>query len=57
MATGLRCAFLDAAITSGHMGGWSDGAPRQVSIALTSAQASIWLPGGAARGPVNLSLS
>ena len=47
MATGLRCPSLVAAITSGHLGAWFDEAPRQVSIALTSAQASIWLPGGA----------
>jgi hypothetical protein len=47
MATGLRCPALDAAITSGHLGAWFDGAPRRVSIALTSAQATLWLPGGA----------
>jgi hypothetical protein len=47
MATGLRCPSLDAAITSGHLGAWFDGAPRQVSISLTSAQATLWLPGGA----------
>jgi hypothetical protein len=47
MATGLRCPSLDAAITSGHLGAWFDGAPRRVSIVLTSAQATLWLPGGA----------
>jgi hypothetical protein len=47
MATGLRCPSLDAAITSGHLGAWFRGAPRRVSISLTSAQATLWLPGGA----------
>ncbi|HUA29542.1 MAG TPA: hypothetical protein VMC03_11710 [Streptosporangiaceae bacterium] len=47
MATGLRCPSLDAAITSGHLGAWFGGAPRQVNISLTSAQATLWLPGGA----------
>jgi hypothetical protein len=46
MATGLRCPSLNAAITSGHLGAWFDAAPRQVSISLTSAQATLWLPGG-----------
>jgi hypothetical protein len=47
MATGLRCPSLHAAISSGHLGAWFAGAPRQVSIALTSAQATLWLPGDA----------
>ena len=47
MASGLRCPSLDAAITSGHLGAWFERAPRQVSIALTSAQATLWLPAGA----------
>jgi len=47
MATGLRCPSLDAAITSGHLGASFDGAPRQVNIVLTSAQATLSLPGGA----------
>jgi hypothetical protein len=47
MATGLRCPSLDAAITSGHLGAWFGGAPRRVSITLTSAQATLSLPGGA----------
>jgi hypothetical protein len=44
-ATGLRCASLSAAITSGHLGATFDTAPRQVSVALRSAQATVWLPG------------
>jgi hypothetical protein len=47
-AAGLRCPSLDATITSGHLGAWFAAAPRRVSVALTSAQATIWLPGGAA---------
>jgi hypothetical protein len=47
MATGLRCPSVEAAITSGHLGAWFDGAPRRVGITLTSAQATLWLPGGA----------
>jgi hypothetical protein len=45
-ATGLRCASLSAAITSGHLGATFDAAPRRVSVALRSAQATVWLPGG-----------
>jgi len=47
-ATGLRCPSLAAAITSGHLGAMFVAAPRQVSVTLRSAQATIWLPGGAA---------
>jgi hypothetical protein len=47
-ASGLRCPNLDAAITSGHLGASFDSAPRQVSLALTSAQATLWLPGSVA---------
>ncbi len=47
-ATGLRCPSLSAAITSGHLGAAFAAAPRQVSVALRAAQATIWLPGGAA---------
>jgi len=43
-ATGLRCASLSAAITSGHLGATFDTAPRRVSVALRSAQATVWLP-------------
>jgi hypothetical protein len=44
-ATGLRDPWLSAVITSGHLGAAFDTAPRQVSVALRSAQATIWLPG------------
>jgi hypothetical protein len=47
-ATGLRCPSLAAAITSGHLSAAFETAPRQVSVALRSAQATIWLPRGAA---------
>jgi hypothetical protein len=47
-ATGLSCPTLDAVITSGHLGASFDGTPRQVGVTLVSAQATIWLPGGAA---------
>jgi hypothetical protein len=47
-ATGLRGPSLSAAITSGHLGAAFGTAPRQVSVALRSAQATIWLPGRAA---------
>lgn len=47
-ATGLRCVSLSAAITSGHLGATFDTAPRRVSVALRSAQATVWLPGGVA---------
>jgi hypothetical protein len=44
-AIGLRCPTVDAAITAGHLGASFDAAPRQVSIGLASAQATLWLPG------------
>lgn len=44
-ATGLRGPLLSATITSGHLGAVFDTAPREVSVALRSAQATIWLPG------------
>jgi hypothetical protein len=47
-ATGLRCASLAATITSGHLGATFAAAPRRVSVALRSAQATLWLPGAAA---------
>jgi hypothetical protein len=47
-ASNLRCPTVDAAITAGHLGASFDAAPRQVSLALTSAQATLWLPGGVA---------
>jgi hypothetical protein len=47
-ATGLRCPSLAAAITSGHLSAAFQTAPRQVSVALRSAQATIWLPRDAA---------
>jgi hypothetical protein len=47
-ATGLRCPSLSAAITSGHLGATFDTAPRRVSVALRSAQATVWLPAGVA---------
>ena len=37
-----------ARITSGHLSAAFQTAPRQVSVALRSAQATIWLPRGAA---------
>ena len=46
-ATGLRCPSLAAVITSGHLGAAFAAAPRRVSITLTSAQATLWLPGSA----------
>jgi hypothetical protein len=47
-ATGLRSPSLVATITSGHLGASFDAAPRQVTITLTSAQATLWLPESAA---------
>lgn len=47
-ATGLRGPSLSATITSGHLGATFAAAPRRVSVALRSAQATIWLPGRAA---------
>jgi hypothetical protein len=47
-ATGLRCPSLAATITSGHLGATFAAVPRRVSVALASAQATLWLPGGAA---------
>jgi hypothetical protein len=45
-ATGLRSPTLAAQITSGHLSASFDVAPRQVSVALVSAQATVRLPGG-----------
>ena len=44
-ATGLRSPVLDASITSGHVAAAFARAPRQLSVALTSAQATVRLPG------------
>jgi len=44
-ATGLRSPWLRAAITSGHLDAAFDAPPRQVSVSLTSAQATLSLPG------------
>jgi hypothetical protein len=44
-AAGLRCGSLRAAITSGHLGATFAVPPSQVSISLTSAQATLSLPG------------
>jgi hypothetical protein len=43
-ATGLRSPALAAVITSGHLSATFDLAPRQVSVTLTSAQATLRLP-------------
>jgi hypothetical protein len=43
-ATRLGCPWLQAAITSGHLQAAFDAPPRQVSINLTSAQATLSLP-------------
>jgi hypothetical protein len=43
-ATGLRSPRLDAAITSGHLGATFRTPPRQVSIGVTAAQATLMLP-------------
>ena len=45
-ATGLRSPALAAQITSGHLSASFDVAPRQISVALVSAQATVRLPGG-----------
>ena len=47
-AAGLRSASLAAAITSGHLGAVFETPPRRVSVTLTSAQATLWLPASAA---------
>jgi len=47
-ATGLRCPSLEAAITSGHLEAIFNAPPRDVGVSLTSAQATVLLPGGAA---------
>jgi hypothetical protein len=44
-ATALRCPALAAVITSGHLSATFDTAPQRVSITLTSAQATLRLPG------------
>ncbi len=44
-ATGLSSPSLQAVITSGHLGATFDRPPRQVSVILTSAQATLSLPG------------
>lgn len=44
-ATGLRSPSLQAAITSGHLAATFDAPPSQVSVSLTSAQATLSLPG------------
>ena len=44
-ATGLRSPSLTAAITSGHLSAAFATAPRQLSLVLTSAQATVRLPG------------
>jgi hypothetical protein len=47
-ASGLRSADLTAVITSGHLSATFTTPPHQVSITLTSAQAALRLPDGAA---------
>lgn len=47
-ATALRCPSLVAAITSGHLSATFAAPPRRVSITLTSAQATLRLPGSVA---------
>jgi hypothetical protein len=44
-ATNLSSPWLRAAITSGHLDAAFDTPPRQVSVSLTSAQATLSLPG------------
>jgi hypothetical protein len=44
-ATGLRSPSLTASLTSGHLSAAFARAPRQVSLTLTSAQATVHLPG------------
>jgi hypothetical protein len=46
-ATGLRSGSLQASITSGHLDAAFDTPPGQVSLSLTSAQATLSLPGSA----------
>ncbi len=43
-ATGLRSPSLTATLRSAHLGASFAGAPRQVSLTMASAQATIWLP-------------
>ncbi len=45
-ATGLRVPALAATITSGHLSATFDLPPRRISLALTSAQATLRLPAG-----------
>jgi hypothetical protein len=47
-ATGLNSPELQAAITSGHLDAVFETPPTQVSVSLTSAQATLSLPGTAA---------
>jgi hypothetical protein len=47
-ATGLSSPWLQAAITSGHLYAAFGAPPRQVDVSLTSAQATLSLPGTAA---------
>jgi hypothetical protein len=44
-ATGLRSGSVQAAITSGHLGATFAAPPRQLSLSLTAAQATVSLPG------------
>ena len=44
-ASGLRSPSLDASITSGHVSATFTRVPRRVSLALTSAQATVRVPG------------
>jgi hypothetical protein len=44
-ASGLRSPSLDASITSGHVSATFTRVPRRVSLTLTSAQATVRLPG------------
>lgn len=46
-ASGLRSPALTAVITSGHLSATFDAPPRQLALTLTSAQATVWLPGQA----------
>jgi hypothetical protein len=43
--SGLRSPSLTARLTSGHLSAVFARAPRRVSLTLTSAQATVWLPG------------
>ena len=47
-AAGLRSPVLSAAITSGHLSASFDRPPRRISMVLTSAQATLRLPGSVA---------